>query len=656
MNKNVPQKTISSTKNFLPWINSKTQKLIKKKKRLFAHTKSKKTSKSKKRYDEIKKVAQRRCRNAHQSYVNDLITTDKSNKKFWAYVKSQRNEHFGISDLIVNSRPIKTAAQKANALKDQFSKVFSNPQEQTNFAPPPKATERQLPRIKITKNGTHKLLSQVNEHKAPGPDGIPGRLLKTCADELAETFTILFQSSLDTGIIPQDWKKAHIVPIYKKGSKHSPENYRPISLTSIPSKILEHIVHSNIMTHLDTNNLITPLQHGFRKGRSCETQLITTANDFAQTLNSKSQTDAILLDFSKAFDKVDHKILLTKASSLGIGPLMTKWIHSFLNNRTQTVLVEGSKSDPSPVLSGVPQGTVLGPLLFLIYINDISSDLTPGTSIRLFADDSLLYRQIHSKADQTILQKDLNTLQAWEANNKMEFHPDKCQVIQITNKTKHRLNQTYNIHNTPLQFTNAAKYLGITIDNKLNFNTHISAITRKANSTLSFISRNFNKCPQKTKEHCVRALVHPLLNYGSSIWDPHTQCNIDKIEKVNKRAARFITGNYIFEHGQSEKNLSQLNWPTLQQQRFQHKVTLLFKIHRNIIHVPSTDLQPAPRNPLDFAIPQSTIEPHLHSFFPSTIRLWNTLPPDTKTAPSLPSFSSALQKNLPLQPPFKYIH
>ena len=244
------------------------------------------------------------------------------------------------------------------------------------------------------------------------------------------------------------------------------------------------------MTHLDSNNLITPLQHGFRKGRNCETQLITTTRDFAQTLNNKGQTDAILLDFSKAFDKVDHKILLSKASTLGIGPLTLKWISSFLTNRTQTVLVDSAHSDPSPVLSGVPQGTVLGPLLFLIYINDISSNLSPGTSLRLFADDSLLYRQISSPADQAILQSDLNTLQTWEANNKMEFHPQKCQVIQITNK-KEKLNHIYKIHDTPLQPANAAKYLGITIDNKLNFNTHISEITKKANSTLPFISRNF---------------------------------------------------------------------------------------------------------------------------------------------------------------------
>ena len=324
---------------------------------------------------------------------------------------------------------------------------------------------------------------------------------------------------------------------------------------------------------------------------------------------------------------------------------MTKWIASFLRNRSQTILVDSAHSDPSPVLSGVPQGTVLGPLLFLIYINDINSNLSPGTSLRLFADDSLLYRQILSPEDQDTLQSDLNTLQTWESNNKMEFHPQKCQVICITHKNK-PLNHTYKIHDTPLQPTKAAKYLGITIDNNLNFNTHISEITSKASSTLSFISRNFYKCPIKTKEKCVKALVHPILNYGASIWDPHTQSNITKLEKVNKRSARFVTGNYTLEHGQTEKNLALLNWPTLQEQRQQHKLTLMYKIKNNIIHAPTEDLQSNHRKPLNYHIPQSNINSHLHSFYPSTLRLWNQLPYSTKSATSLTNFSAALKKNL----------
>ena len=212
------------------------------------------------------------------------------------------------------------------------------------------------------------------------------------------------------------------------------------------------------MDFLDSNKILSSFQHGFRQGRSCESQLLTTLRNFTQCLNSSGQTDAILLDFSKAFDKVDHKILLSKISNICIQGSLFNWISSFLSNRLQYVVVDGSISDKGPVLSGVPQDTVLGPLLFLIYINDIHKNLSPGTHIRLFADDSLLYREIHNTTDTITLQKDLDQLQKWEKLNKMEFHPDKCQLLKISTK-RQTINFNYEIHGTKLMEFNSAKYL-----------------------------------------------------------------------------------------------------------------------------------------------------------------------------------------------------
>ena len=209
-------------------------------------------------------------------------------------------------------------------------------------------------------------------------------------------------------------------------------------------------------------------------------------------------------------------------------------------------------SKPAPVLSGVPQGTVLGPLLFLAYINDINKDLSPGTHIRLFADDSLLYRNILTPEDSAILQRDLNVLQAWEHDNKMEFHPDKCQVLRITNKKKPIL-ETYNIHNTRLSTVQSAKYLGVLIDSKLSWNTQCSALCKKANSTLAFLQRNLYSCPKGVKERCFNTFVRPTLEYGCSVWDPHKITQIDNLEKINKRAARFVTGNYTLAPGNTQK-------------------------------------------------------------------------------------------------------
>ena len=206
-----------------------------------------------------------------------------------------------------------------------------------------------------------------------------------------------------------------------------------------------------------------------------------------------------MLDFSKAFDKVDHKGLIMKLENLGIRGSLLSWISSFLFNREQVVLVDGRESEAKPVLSGVPQGTVLGPLFFLIYINDISKGLSKGTSLILFADDSLLYRQINSPEDCKILQNDLNTLQSWETKWKMEFHPHKCQFLRITNKKKHFIPFDYYIHNVKLNLTDSAKYLGVIIDEKLKWKQQYNHVFKKANKALAFLRRNLHSCPKHIK-------------------------------------------------------------------------------------------------------------------------------------------------------------
>ena len=639
---NVPTKN-TSTKIFPPWITTQTKRLIRNKNLWYQKAKQRNDPESWKKYKDYKKLAQKHCRKSHDNYVEDLITSDKSNKKFWSYVKSQRTENNGISDLNNNNKTVSDPKEKANIFNNQFSTVFSKPCDTTYPTPKIDKNSKTLNNITVSKKGVLNLLKNINPDKATGPDNIPGMLLKLCAFELHETFTIFFQNSLNQGQIPDDWKTAHIFPLFKKGDKSNAENYRPISLTSIACKILEHIVHSTVMDFLDSKNFLSSVQHGFRQKRSCETQLLTTLRDFSQTLNTSGQTDAILLDFSKAFDKVDHKLLLSKINNTGIhGPLFD-WISSFLSNRTQYVIVDGCVSEPKAVLSGVPQGTVLGPLFFLIYINDISENLSPGTFLRLFADDSLLYRVIRCIQDAITLQKDLLTLQAWCIKNKMEFHPKKCQVIRITNKIKPIIN-SYSIYGVVLEVFNSVKYLGVTIDSNLNWKDQCNNVHHKACFMMSFLERNFYRCPPHIKIKLYNALVRPILEYGCSAWDPYRKYQIEQLEKINKRAARFVTGNHKREHGETEKNMVTLGWPPLLERRNKIKLTMLFKIKSNLVHVPIDDLHPNPRKPENYLVPSSSVDPHLFSFFPSTIRLWNSAPLDLKTCTSLSSFKANLDK------------
>jgi hypothetical protein len=265
--------------------------------------------------------------------------------------------------------------------------------------------------ITIGRAGVQKQLEGLNTRKATRPDEIPTRFLHDHAHLLAPMVSHLFQQSFNSGTIPQDWKSALVSAIYKKGPKSDPANYRPISLTCVLCKVMEHIVVSHLSKHLDTHNILADHQHGFRRGRSCETQLALSIHDWAKTLNARGQVDVMLLDFSKAFDVVPHKRLLNKLHFYGVRGRTNAWIEAFLSDRTQKVSYNGTHSSPIDVTSGVPQGSVLGPLLFLLFINDIADNIE--SPMRLFADDSVIYREIRSVDDHQKLQHDLDSVFAW---------------------------------------------------------------------------------------------------------------------------------------------------------------------------------------------------------------------------------------------------
>ena len=657
MEDNIPTKTTSSRPN-QPWLNTNVKKLVRRKKRWYKKMKNCSSERVKNKYLEIKKMTQRECRKAHVNYLNDIINedTDLNNKKLYTYIKGKSQGNSSVGDLRGREgRLYQDPKIKAKLLNEQFSSVFTKPKLFQSFNMNQKTKTNTMLKIKVSENGVFKLMSKINENKATGPDGIPGKLLKLCAKELTPVFTILFQASLDQGIVPEDWKLANIVPLFKKGDKKNPENYRPVSLTSIPCKLLEHIVHSSIMDHLDKHKILSDVQHGFRQSRSCESQLITTTHDFVNCLDNKGQIDAILLDFSKAFDKVDHAGLLCKLDHYGIRNSLHFWISSFLSNRTQKVLLEGHDSTALPVLSGVPQGTVLGPLLFLIYINDMGENLTEGTKLRLFADDSLLYREIKTKKDQDILQNDLDKLQKWEKEWSMHFHPDKCQVLKITNKLN-KGEGTYTIHNTLLKETPAAKYLGITIDSKLKWNVHVDSTYNKANNTLAFLRRHLTSCPPAIKERCFKTYVRPILEYGSSVWDPYLKKDIEKLEKIQRRAARFVKNDYRYTSSPTQL-MDGLGWVPLAERRAQAKVKVLYKANNNMLHIPLNHLvlnkSSTRRAGENYLLPRSNTDTHLHSFYPNTLRLWNFLPKHIKSAATLESFTNELD-NVKLRCSYSY--
>ena len=369
-------------------------------------------------------------------------------------------------------------------------------------------------------------------------------------------------------------------------------------------------------------------QHAFRKWHSCGTQLITVINDWVKILDKKGQVDTFILDFEKAFDTPPHELLKSKLFSYGVIGKTLEWINAFLCFRQQRVVVNGVKFDWAPVVSGVPQGTVLGPLLFSLYINDITVGI--DSQIRLFADDCVCYREIRTVEDTLKLQKDIDLLGSWARKWGMRFQPVKCNMMQLTNKQINKIEASYTLEGTVLENVDSIKYLGVTITNDLKWNTHINNICTKANRTLGFLRRNLFSCPQDVKEAAYKGLVRPVLEYGSSVWDPHTKCLQEELEKVQNRAARFVTRNYTFEEGSMTGILEQLKWESLKKRKTDNRLILLYKGLKGKARIPTDDLIPKTRccrnsHSKAFQLPSASIEAYKCSFFPQTIRDWNNL-------------------------------
>ena len=268
--------------------------------------------------------------------------------------------------------------------------------------------------------------------------------------------------------------------------------------------------------------------------------------------------------------------------------------------------------------------------------------------MRLFADDCLLYRPIRSQADVASVQNDLDNLQLWENEWLMSFNPDKCEVLRVTNKRTRVIQSNYFIHGSMLRNVDSAKYLGITIAKNLSWKDHVNVITKKANSTLGFLRRNLRRCPQETKELAYNTYVRPTLEYASSVWDSDVKDQIASIERIQRRAARFVKADFNYRHSVSEM-LYQLQWPSLQERRAHTKMTFMYRIVHNLVSIP---VQPPYLFPSTisnrghqyrFSQQHCRIQAYQHSFFPSAVRLWNSLPPAVVAAQSLELFKNRLK-------------
>ncbi|KAK7095475.1 hypothetical protein V1264_006874 [Littorina saxatilis] len=422
---------------------------------------------------------------------------------------------------------------------------------------------------------------------------------------------------------------------------------------------------------MEKHSILTNNNHGFRSGYSCETQLLTTMHDIMKSHDAGRQVDVAILDFSKAFDTVPHGRLLSKLHHYGVRGPVHQWITCFLTQRSMRVVLEGAESEEVTVMSGVLQGTVLGPLLFLCHINDLPQSVK--STVRLFADDCLLYREIRTFQDHLTLQEDLRQLEQWAHKWGMQFNAKKCYILS----SKPTSNFFFTLDGTILKHVDKSPYLGVQILSDLKWSPHVTTTSNRASSTLGFLRRNLRNCPQTCGRTAYIALVRSTLEYAAVVWDPHLKQDIERLERVQHRAARFITKDYKSrEPGFVTKMLKDLELTTLQERRRQHRLTTLFKISAGQIPAlpPENFLTPAKQTrrrvkPTQFSdyssnnvierqainnskgltIPHCRTELFRHSFFVKTAQEWNHLSEEVIGCTSAKAFSTAVG-NLPPPP------
>lgn len=640
----IPKKP-SQSKNNLPWITPSIKRLMNHRTRLYRKAKSLQTEKAWNDYRIFRNKVTNCIRNAHTKYQTNLFNVnEKSNhKNFWKYIKNIRKDQHGIPPLNDNGNTVNSSQEKANVLNNKFQSVFT--QENTNDIPNcNSAPYPVMPDLDISCNGVQNLLETLDPSKACGPDNIPTRILKLCAKEIAPVLTVIFIQSLTSRRIPNDWLIANITPVFKKGDRSNANNYRPISLTSVCCKILEHIMYHHITEHLNTNNILIDEQFGFRAGHSCEAQLISVVEDIQLAMNNTLQVDVIFIDFRKAFDTVPHCRLLNKLSHYGIQGLTYDWINNWLTQRTQCVVVNGHNSNFVQVQSGVPQGTVLGPLMFLLYINDIKYGIS--SHLKLFADDCILYRTINNQQDHLLLQHDLNLIVEWTQTWLMQLNASKC-VALTCSRLMSSSTFNYTITNHCLQHVTQHPYLGILFDSKMSFSPHINQIISKATRMLNFVKRNLYRCSVETKCLAYISIVRPLLEYGSAVWDPYLQKDIHSIEMVQRRAARWVKSDYQYNSSVTSM-LNDLQWPSLQHRRYVTRLKLFYNIVNSSSalsipnHFMNTTYPTRHHHPLHFEIPFARTDHYKFSYYPKSIRDWNNLPIDIIESQSLQLFLDKL--------------
>ena len=506
------------------------------------------------------------------------------------------------------------------------------------------------------------IIQSLNSHKAHGWDEISVRMIKLSDAALVIPLKIIFTNCLRCGIFPQIWKCANVVPVHKKNEKNLKGNYRPISLLPIFGKILEKLIYDSLYTHLVSCELLNPNQSGFRPGDSTINQLISITHTIFKAFDCNPPLDvrSVYLDISKAFDRVWHDGLVYKLKRCGVSGQLLALIQSFLKDRKQRTVLNGKCSIWGDISAGVPQGSILGPLFFLVYINDLTENLK--CNVKLFADDTSLFTVVHNtNAAANDMNHDLELIKQWAHNWRMSFNPDplKQAVELIFSRKRNKVDHPVVLfNNTPVKNVDEHKHLGLFLDSKLSFSAQINAAiskTRKGIGLLKYLSKYL---PRHTLNELYKLYVRPHLDYGDVIYHiPAKVCEfsgntilpnlMEKLESVQYSAARAVSGTW--KGTSREKLYAELGWESLSSRRWSRRLILFYKFINSLTPEYTADPIPPQRQSRYSLRNQDVIgrirartEKFQSSFYPHCLSEWNKLDPEIRLAPSVAAFKKKL--------------
>jgi len=644
-----------------PWMTGDIRNLMKTRNRLYKRHQRTRDPNHMAAYNRVKAEVNMKIVQGKETYKNRLIqqleTVQKDPKNFWKVAKRiyGNNTRNGVPTIVDINKQHSTPKDKANVLAEYFASLSQKPAVPDNYVlPDPPLIEDwdKMQNFMVTQEEVFTELRKLKVGKSVGPDGLSNELLKMAAGSLAPSLTSLYNTILNSSTYPKTWKRANITPIYKKGSRQEKTNYRPISLLDNTGKVFERLVFNKIYEHCTEKRLLTWKNSGYKKADSTVNQLLHIVNNLYKNLDRKEETVCVFLDQSRAFDRIHHESLIYKMKRMGIEGSLLSLLGNYLEDRKIRVALDGAKSGWYRIFAGVPQGSILGPLMFLIYVNDIVDNLQ--CDIHLYADDAVLLTNYKIETEVAAFERinrDLRKLEEWAIQWHMSFNPIKTKYMIVAKDTV-RARPEIQMSNVILEQVHSYTQLGLTINDTLNWNDHINTIINRANKKIGILWRLSNDLPRYAVENIYTSYIRPQIEYSAIIYDNCTAEQSNRLETCQRRAAVACTRAYM--RSNTELLMREVGWSTLKERRTYTSLLLMYKIVRrhtpDYLHEllpPRLGIVNRTRNINNFAIIRSNTEKHRRSAIPSMIRAWNTLDPQIQASTTTGSFKAALKRRFP---------